>query len=87
MEITRLSSKGQVIIPKAIREEHQWQAGLEFIVLDMGDGILLKPKRLFAPTSVADVAGCLDYTEEPKTLQEMQEAVRRAVIEAWHDSD
>jgi bifunctional DNA-binding transcriptional regulator/antitoxin component of YhaV-PrlF toxin-antitoxin module len=30
METTKLSSKGQVIIPKAMRAAHHWDAGQEF---------------------------------------------------------
>jgi bifunctional DNA-binding transcriptional regulator/antitoxin component of YhaV-PrlF toxin-antitoxin module len=31
MELTRLSSKGQVIIPEALRAVHHWEAGQELI--------------------------------------------------------
>ena len=27
MEVTRLSNTGQVIIPKALRDAHRWEAG------------------------------------------------------------
>lgn len=44
MEITRLSDEGKVVILQALRDIHHWQAGQELIVIEMGDGILLKPK-------------------------------------------
>lgn len=47
MEITKLSSEGQVIIPKFLREAHHWEVGQELIAIDTGDGILLKPKKPF----------------------------------------
>jgi AbrB family looped-hinge helix DNA binding protein len=47
METTKLSPQGQVIIPKSLRDAHQWEAGIELIAIDMGDGILLKPKKPF----------------------------------------
>lgn len=47
MTITRMSSQGQVIIPKALRDAHHWEEGQELIAIDMGDGILLKPKKHF----------------------------------------
>ncbi len=34
MEKTRLSNKGQVVIPKAVRVLHGWKAGLEFAIED-----------------------------------------------------
>lgn len=36
METTKLSSKGQVIIPKAFRSTHHWEPGLELMVIDTG---------------------------------------------------
>lgn len=47
MKTTRMSSKGQVIIPKALRETYGWEEGQELIAINMGDGILLKSKKPF----------------------------------------
>jgi AbrB family looped-hinge helix DNA binding protein len=85
METTRLSSKGQVIIPKALRDAHAWLPGLEFVVIDTAEGLLLRPKRPFAPTTIADVAGCLPFEGEARSVEEMDEAIDRAVREKWHD--
>lgn len=85
MEITRLSSKGQVIIPKALRAAHRWEAGQELIAIDVGDGILLKPKKPFQETTLADVAGCLKYCGKPKSLGELENAICQGVMEQWHD--
>ncbi len=41
---TRLSSKGQVVLPKEIRDRHGWEAGLEMIVEDLG---WPRPQRRF----------------------------------------
>ncbi len=85
METTRLSSKGQVIVPKAIREAHGWQAGTEFAVEDLPDGIKLRPLKPFPASRLEDVAGSLRYTGKPKTLGEMDEAIR-AEVKRRHDS-
>lgn len=85
MEITRLSSKGQVIIPKALRDAYQWESGLEFVVIDTGQGVLLKPYRPFGPTTLHDVAGSLAYDGPARTVEEMDEAIRRAVAEGEYD--
>ncbi len=85
MEITRLSSKGQVIIPKALRAARNWVAGQELIAIDIGDGILLRPRRAFRLTSLVDVAGCLKYEGAPKSLEDWDVAVREGVREQWHD--
>ncbi|MBW4478741.1 MAG: AbrB/MazE/SpoVT family DNA-binding domain-containing protein [Tolypothrix brevis GSE-NOS-MK-07-07A] len=67
MEITKLSSEGQVIIPKSLREAHHWEVGQELIAIDMGDGILLKPKKPFPETKLDDVAGSLKYQGKPES--------------------
>jgi len=42
LEITTLSSKGQIVIPGTIREELSIETGSKFAVLTDGDNILLK---------------------------------------------
>ena len=85
METTKLSNEGQVIIPEALRKAYGWEIGQELIVVEMGDGILLKPKQLFPETTLNDVAGCLKYQGTPKTLEDMENAIRQSVEELWHD--
>lgn len=77
MENTRLSSKGQIIIPQRIREAHQWQAGLEFNVIDTEEGILLTPRLPFKPTSIKDVLGCVNYKGRKKSLKEMEAGIAK----------
>ena len=85
METTKLSSKGQIIIPKWLRDSYRWETGLEFVVIDTGEGILLKPNRPFEPTSLDEVAGSLPDAGQPKTLEEMESDLRRDIREAWDD--
>ncbi len=85
METTRLSSKGQVIIPKAIRASHRWESGLELVVIDTGDGVLLKPKAPFEESVLEDVAGCLKRPQKALSLDEIAEAVRNGVRREWRD--
>lgn len=78
VETTRLSSKGQVILPKSIRAAHRWAAGVRFAVVDTPDGVLLRPLKPYAPTRVEDVVGSTGYAGPAKTLEEMEDAVARA---------
>ena len=84
MKTTRMSSKGQVIIPKALRETHRWAEGQELIAIDMGDGILLKPKKPFPEMTLDNVAGCLKSRATPKSLEDMEDAIRQGVEELWN---
>lgn len=38
-----LSSKFQISIPKAVREQQQWTAGQEFVFISKGKGVLVMP--------------------------------------------
>ena len=42
-DITAVSSKGQVVLPKAIREKLQIVPGVKLMVFSDGNNILLKP--------------------------------------------
>ncbi len=84
METTRLSSKGQIVLPKSVREARSWKPGTEFAVDETSDGILLRPLRPFPPTSIAEVYGCLKYNGRPKTLRQMEKAIAKGV-RARHD--
>ncbi len=84
MEKTRLSSKGQVILPKSVRDAHRWRPGTEFIVEDTADGVLLRSAKPFSPTRLEEVVGCLSYAGKPKTLRQMESAIR-AELKARRD--
>jgi AbrB family looped-hinge helix DNA binding protein len=38
-----LSSKFQISVPKAVRDEQHWEAGQEFVFIPKGRGVLLMP--------------------------------------------
>lgn len=80
MEITHLSEEGQVTIPETLRAAHQWKAGQELVAIEFGDGILLKPKKPFPQTTIDQVAGSLKYERKPKTLEEMEDAIRLGAL-------
>ena len=83
MARTRLSSKGQVIIPKAVRDRHGWEPGVELEVEDQGDAVVLRSARLFPPTTVEEVYGCLKYDGPPVTIEEMDEGIAQEVRRMW----
>lgn len=83
METTKLSSKGQVILPAAIRAANQWKAGVEFAVENTSDGVLLRPIKAFATTTLDEVVGCTGYTGKARCLTDMDKAIT-AEIKARH---
>ncbi len=72
---TTVSTKGQVILPKAIRQALHWEAGTRLLVESTQDGVLLKPVRAFAETRPEDVFGCLESDGAPKSLAQMEAGV------------
>ena len=79
MGTTRLSTKGQIILPKAVRDAHQWGPGTEFLVDEVPEGVLLRPSRVFAASRLADVSGSLRYGGRPRTVAEMRQAITKEV--------
>ncbi len=80
---TVVSTKGQVILPKLIREQRNWGAGTKLIVEDTPDGVLLKSVPIFAPTTMDAVFGSLPPIGPALSIEDMntvidQEAKRRA---------
>ena len=79
METTRLSTKGQVVLPLSLRAAHAWTPGTEFSVEEAGDGILLRPIGGFPEVTLDQVAGCLRGKRKAKALKQMDAAIKREV--------
>ncbi len=77
MEITRLSNKGQIVIPKRVPSAHGWEPRLEFVVEDTGDGIKLKPLTPYSEARAEDLLGCVGYKGPKKSLKEMEAAIAK----------
>ncbi len=75
MEKTKLSSKGQVVLPRAVREAKAWRVGQVLEVVSTHEGVLLKPVRRFEAASLDDIVGCLPYAGKRKSIAEMDAAV------------
>jgi len=75
METVKLSSKGQFILPKTIRDRHHWEAGTEFIIVDRGTELIIKPTRVFPATELESPDAPSVYRGKPLSLEEMERAV------------
>jgi AbrB family looped-hinge helix DNA binding protein len=80
METTRLSTKGQIVLPKNIRASRAWGPGTEFTVEETSDGVLLRAARPFPETDLEEVVGCLRYKGKAKTVAQMNAAIAREVV-------
>ena len=80
MDTTRLSTKGQIILPKDLRDARAWTPGTEFVVEETAEGVLLRPAGRFPHADLDQVAGCLHATGKAKTPAQMRDAFRREVM-------
>jgi AbrB family looped-hinge helix DNA binding protein len=79
METTRLSTKGQIILPKNIRAARALRPGTVFTVEETTDGILLRPARRFPESHLDEVVGCLRSRRKPINPAQIQSAIGREV--------
>ncbi len=87
-DVTAVSSKGQVVLPKAIREKLQIEPGVKLMVFSDGVSIVLKPipepdisefKNLMdAASAWAAEAGMTenDITEAIKTVRSRRKSIK-----------
>lgn len=73
MAVATVTSKGQITVPKEVREELGLTAGSQVVFVRLGEGHY----RMLARTeSLTDLAGVLHRAEQPvRTIEEMNEAI------------
>ena len=76
---TIVSTKGQIILPKAIRDQLHWDAGTRLLVESTEAGVLLTRAPLFPRTNHEQVMGMLNYQGPPRSLEDMEEAITSEV--------
>lgn len=74
-QTTRLSTKGQVVLPQSLRAAHRWKPGTEFLVQEREEGILLIPRTGSKSGTWSRLVGCLPYSGRRKSIRQMNEAV------------
>ena len=79
MQTTTLSSKGQVIIPKALRLARRWGPGTQLEVQDTPEGLLLRPlqpaRKVALAEGLAAIRRRVGYCGPGLSLAQMDAAV------------
>jgi AbrB family looped-hinge helix DNA binding protein len=87
MDTTKLSSKGQVVIPKAIRDRLSVKPGATLSVEVEDDHIVLRPvkkeRRLPTEEELDRVAGSLDYGGPYPTDEEVEASLAEMFRKKW----
>jgi AbrB family looped-hinge helix DNA binding protein len=77
---TKLSAKGQVVLPNVVRQQLGWDAGKGLEVLVHGDAVTLRPIRTRLTSSPADVFKRLEKIGPVSTERLTDEEMDRLVI-------
>ena len=79
-----VSTKGQIVIPKEIRDHHRLSAGSRVEVEDRGDVIILRPTRPAKRYTVDDLLALPKYYQGPAlSVDQMAEAVDAELRARW----
>jgi AbrB family looped-hinge helix DNA binding protein len=73
---TKLSTKGQVILPKSVRDHLRWPPGTELSVEETADGVFLRRAAKRPASSLDAVFGSLHVEGRRLSLEGMDEAIR-----------
>lgn len=76
---SRLSTRGQLIIPKALRDRHGWVPGTVLVVEDRVDGVFVRLAKSLPPTELEDLVGSTGYRGPARSLDDMEAAPARGV--------
>jgi AbrB family looped-hinge helix DNA binding protein len=82
--ITRLSTKGQLIIPQEIRRRHGWHSGTELAIEEREDCLVLRPLESVPETTLDEVAGCAGYEGPALSLEEMEVGIAEGARRSAH---
>ena len=77
----KLPTKGQLVIPRAVRKRHRWDAGTVLVLEDRGDRIVMREALALPETKLEDVIGCTGYRGRRRSLKEMEAAIARGARE------
>ncbi len=74
---TVISTKGQVILPKALRDERRWGPGTRLSVEAAPEGLLLKALPAFPATTVDAVFGSLGNSGKSLSIDDMNQVIAK----------
>lgn len=83
MRTAKISSKGQVAIPAALREAVDLRPGAEVTFELAGSAILLRPVPQFEPVTPKQGYGCIPHEGPSATEADIRGAVRKAALSKW----
>lgn len=86
METVKLSTKGQVVIPKEIRDAGHLEPGMEFAIVFVDGQIRMTPVPAVKPTTFQEVAGCLHRPGRQPLSETQQKTAIARMLKAKDDA-
>lgn len=88
----KMSSKGQIVVPKEIRDVHGWGTGTEFEFVEHGKDVLVRPVRdrdsRFPPVTWEELRKHrIRYDGPPVSLEDMKTAVLEEAARRWDEQN
>lgn len=86
---SKISSKGQVVVPKDIRDRLGLSEGSEIEFVEKPDGVMMKRIRPMAErfpsiTAAEFMARRVKWTGKPITVEDMNRAIEEEARRMWH---
>jgi AbrB family looped-hinge helix DNA binding protein len=82
-DVARISDKGQITLPKLLRDRRGWSGGTEFVIEEQPEGVFLRPLVAKAPAEVDETFGRLRPVKKVITLNDMEEAMLEEARLRW----
>ena len=76
MDRTRISSKGQIVIPKQIRDRHRWGPGTELAVINAPGGVRIEALQRGKTLTASEVFGCLQHKGKSLPIGQLAKPVK-----------
>ncbi len=83
MRTAKISSKGQVAIPVALRKAIDLRPGTEVSFELAGGAILLRPVLRFKAVTPKEGYGCIPHRGRPASEAQIRQAARGAAVTQW----
>ena len=76
-----LSTKGQIVIPRELRQRHRLVPGASFEIESDGENIVLRQLPEVRATTLGELVGCTGYRGPRRSLADMERAIARGARE------
>jgi antitoxin PrlF len=86
MSTITMTSKGQITLPAATRAKLKLVKGAQMDVEETADGKVILTPRQKKTGDIRQLRGILKYDGPPVSIEEMNEAIERAVVESYKRS-